>query len=193
MRKNDYLCKKKGKGQSPLKCRPQLKPYKDMKQEITTAAASIQAAANEKEESALRQVRAAIIGHYANEAVDVFRRYVDLTDEEFSEFMRVTERGQIVFTQPTEAAIEEDRKSETPRFTKGRRFGTTQWYKKSQSVGTALALLTSYSSFIRYMDSKEHAAERDAKRLDSAAATFAEMTPAQQAEYIARLQAMLTK
>ena len=166
-----------------------------MKQEITTAAAAgiTAAAANEKEESALRQVRAAIIGHYANEAASVFLSYVDLTKEEFSEFMRVTNNGQVVFTQPTEAALEEDRKSETPRFTKGRRFGTVQWYKKTQIVGNALALLTSYSSFIRYMDSKEHAAERDAKRLDTAATTFAEMTTAQQAEYIARLQAMMQK
>lgn len=126
----------------------------------------------EREESALRQVRNAIVGYYANNAVEVFRSFVDLTDEEFAEFMRVTENGSVVFTIPSDAVLEADKQSECPRFTVGRKFGSIQWYKKTQVVGTALALLTSYSSFVRYMDSKENAVQRDEKKLAAAAAVL---------------------
>lgn len=136
---------------------------KDFQKNVATATEN-------ENENQLRQIRSAMIGYYANEAANVFKKYVDVSDEEFIEFMRVTENGTIVFTQPTTAALELDKQSENPRFTKGRKFGSVQWYKKTQVVGTALALLTSYSSYIRYMDSKEHAEERDEKKLAAAAA-----------------------
>lgn len=151
-----------------------------------------QQATSEDEES-LRQIRKAIVGYYANNAFDVFRNFVELNDDEFSEFMRVTENATIVFTQPTQQALADDAKAETPRFKKGRKFGTEQWYKKSQVVGLATAVLSSYSSYVRYMDSKQNAAERDAKRLENAANTFAAMSAEEQKAYIARLQAMLAK
>ena len=127
-------------------------------------------ATQEREESALRQVRNAIIGHYANGAFDVFRAYVDLTDEEFSEFCRITENATIVYTMPSEETLKADKESENPRFRIGRKFGREQWYTKKQVVGTALAILTSYSSYVRYMDSKENAVIRDDKKLAAAAA-----------------------
>lgn len=145
----------------------------------------------EREESALRSIRMAIIAEYQATAVEVFRSHVELTDEEFAEFMRVTESGTVVFTQPTQAALEEDTKSECPRFKKGRKFGSVQWYKKTQVVGTALALLSSYSSYLRYCDSRENEEARTAKRLDTAATSFGNLSAKEQAEFLARLQAMM--
>lgn len=148
---------------------------------------------NEKEESQLRQVRNAIAGYYAREAWNVFTKYVDLNETELAEFRRITKEGTIVFTQPSKESLEADAKLENPRFTKGRKFGTEQWYKKTQAVENALNLVTSYSSFVRYMDSKENAEKRDAKRLENATSTFANMSAKEQAEFIARLQSMIAK
>lgn len=125
--------------------------------------------ANEKEESQLRQVRNAIAGYYAKTALDVFTKYVDLNDVELAEFLRITKEGTIVFTQPSEESLKADAKLENPRFTKGRKFGSEQWYKKTQAVENALNLVSSYSSFVRYMDSKENAEKRDEKKLKAAA------------------------
>lgn len=123
-------------------------------------------------ESEMRQIRSAIVGYYANNALDVFRSFVDVTDAEMQDFMKVTENATIVFTIPSDESLKADKESENPRFKKGRQFGSVQWYKKTQIVGTALAVLTSYSSYLRYMDSKEHAAERDEKKLAAAAAVL---------------------
>ena len=148
---------------------------------------------NEKEESQLRQVRNAIAGFYARESWNVFTKYVDLNETELAEFKRITKEGTIVFTQPSKESLEADAKLENPRFTKGRKFGTEQWYKKTQAVENALNLVTSYSSFVRYMDSKENAEKRDAKRLENATSTFANMSAKEQAEFIAKLQSMIAK
>lgn len=148
---------------------------------------------NEREESQLRQVRNAISGYYAREAWNVFTKYVDLNETEIAEFKRITKDGSIVFTQPSAETLAADAKQENPRFTKGRKFGTEQWYKKTQAVENALNLVTSYSSFVRYMDSKENAEKRDAKRLENATSTFANMSAKEQAEFIAKLQSMIAK
>ena len=149
--------------------------------------------ANEKEESQLRQVRNAIAGFYARESWNVFTKYVDLNETELAEFKRITKEGTIVFTQPSADTLAADAKLENPRFTKGRKFGTEQWYKKTHAVENELNLVTSYSSFVRYMDSKENAEKRDAKRLENATSTFANMSAKEQAEFIAKLQSMIAK
>lgn len=130
------------------------------------------AIATSENESEMRQIRNAIVGYYANNAFDVFNQFVDVTEAEMQDFLKVTENATIVFTIPSEESLKADKESENPRFKKGRCFGSVQWYKKTQVVGTALAVLTSYSSYLRYMDSKEHAAERDEKKLAAAAAVL---------------------
>ena len=122
----------------------------------------------DKEESELRKVRNCFIGFYARTAWDVFTKYVDLNESELSEFKRITNDATIVFTIPSDETL----KANPDRFTLGRKFGSVQWYKKTQVVETALNILTSYSSFIRYMDSKENAVERDNKKLAAAAAVL---------------------
>ena len=141
----------------------------------------------EREESALRQVRNAIIGYYAKEAWDVFTKYVDINDVELAEFRRITSNASVVFTQPSEETLKADAKQENPRFTKGRKFGNEQWYKKTQAVENALSILTSYSSFVRYMDSKENAEKRQAKRIENAAADVKNMDKRKQAEVMAKM------
>lgn len=139
-----------------------------MSKNLTENVANIQ----EKEESQLRQVRNAIVGYYANTALDVFTKYVEINETELADFLRVTENATIVFTMPTAEALAADEASENPRFTKGRKFGSMQWYKKNQVVVSANSILTSYSSYLRYMDSKENAAARDEKKLAAAAAVL---------------------
>lgn len=138
-----------------------------MAKEITTVVNT-----TNESESEMRQIRNAMVGYYAANAMDDFKKFVDVTESEMADFLKVTENATIVFTMPSEESLKADAASENPRFTKGRKFGSDQWYKKTQVVGTALAVLTSYSSYLRYMDSKEHAAERDEKKLAAAAAVL---------------------
>lgn len=124
----------------------------------------------EKELSEIRQLRNAIQRHYITTAWDVFSQFAECNETELAEFRRITHDATIVFTRPSEDTLKADAESESPRFTKGRKFGSVQWYKKSQEVGTALAIATSYASYLAYMESKENQAERDEKKLAAAAA-----------------------
>lgn len=137
-----------------------------------TMAKNIQTANEVKEESQLRQVRNAIAGYYARTAWDVFTMFVDVNESELAEFKRVTNDATTVFTQPTAESLQADRDSGVNRFVKGRSFGSVQWYKVTQVVEDATNIVRSYNSFVRYMDSKEHAEERDEKKLAAAAAVL---------------------
>ena len=123
-----------------------------------------------QEVSAIRQLRNAIQLHYIETAKETFEKYAELNETELAEFYRVTNNGQIVFTRPSEETLKADAESENPRFSKGRKFGSVQWYKKTQEVGTALALATAYSGYLAYIDSKENQERRDEKKLEAVAA-----------------------
>lgn len=147
-----------------------------------------------REESAIRQLRNALVKHYQDTAVETFRQYAELNDAEFVEFMRLTNNGTLVYTCSTsEETLKADAESESPRYKKSKKFGTTQWYTKRQEIGTAIALVSAYSGYLSFVDSKAKDSERLAKRLDNTATDFANMTAAEQAEYIARLTAILKK
>ena len=126
----------------------------------------------EKELSEIRVLRDAIQRHYITTAWDVFAKFVECNESELTEFRRVTHDATIVFTRPSEETLRTDKESENPRFTKGRAFGSVQWYKKTQVVGTALAIATSYASYLAYTESKENQIERDEKKLAAAAAVL---------------------
>ena len=143
----------------------------------------------ENEENEIRAIRNKLIAYYQEKAFEDFTKFVELNESEVAEFKRITNNATLVFTCPSEDTLKADQQSENPRFSKARKFGTTQWYKKTQVVGTALSVLTSYSSYLRYMDSKENEAKRVEKRMDTAATTFAQMTAKEQEEFIARLLA----
>lgn len=113
-----------------------------------------------------------MLQHYISTSWDVFTQFVDINETELAEFKKMTKDGTIVYTIPSEESLAADAKSENPRFSKARKFGSVQWYKKSQEVGTALALLTSYSSYVRYMDSKANQEQRDNKKLEAAASVL---------------------
>ncbi|UKK52690.1 hypothetical protein [Prevotella sp. E2-28] len=115
-------------------------------------------------------IRAFIVSDLANAAFEIFQKRAKLTEEEMNEFRTITKDATIVFTQPSEETLKADSASENPRFTKGRAFGSIQWYKKSQVVETALNVVSSYSSYLSYMETKENQAERDEKKLAAAAA-----------------------
>lgn len=126
------------------------------------------AVAMEKEQSELQKIRACVTAFYANTAVDVFRKYVEISDDEFSAFMAQTENGTKVYTQPTEDTL----KANADKFQISRKFGSVQWYVKFQVVENAFNLISSYNSYLRYMDSKENAVLRDEKKLAAAAAVL---------------------
>ncbi len=138
-------------------------------------------------ESELRSVRNSIIAYYASNALEVFEKFVDVTEAEKAEFLKVTENASVVFTQPSDETLKADQESENPRYKKGRKFGSVQWWKKSQEVGTALAVLSSYQSYLRYMDSKEHAEERLNKRIDNTASDMQALSIDKQAEAMAKM------
>ncbi len=142
---------------------------------------------NNENESELRAVRNAIIAEYIEGAFEVFKKHVDINEVEMADFLKVTENATIVFTQPSEETLKADQASENPRFKKGRRFGSTQWWKKTQEVGTALSVLTSYSSYLRYMDSKAHAAERLNKRVENTASDMQALSIDEQAKHMAKM------
>jgi hypothetical protein len=122
----------------------------------------------DKEESELRKLRSIMVGYYARTAWEVFAKYADINETELSEFKRITEDATIVFTIPSEETL----KANPERFKVGRKFGSVQWYKKTQVVENALNILTSWSSFVRYMDSKENQAKRDDKLIERTAALY---------------------
>ena len=131
-----------------------------------SAADKIQnAAIMEKEQSELQKIRACVSAYYANTAIDVFRKYVEISDVDFQSFMDQTENGTKVYTQPTEETL----KTNKDKFVISRKFGSVQWYVKMQVVENAFNLITSYNSYLRYMDSKENAVQRDEKKLAAAA------------------------
>lgn len=99
-----------------------------------------------------------------------FQSRAKLDEELMNDFRKVTKDATIVFTQPSEDTLKADQASENPRFSKGRAFGSVQWWKKTQAVENALNVVTSYSSYLSYMESKENQAERDEKKLAAAAA-----------------------
>ena len=154
----------------------------DMAKEIISANVM-----NENEENGLRSVRNKITAYYQDHAFEVFEMFVDLTEEEKAEFLKVTNNAQVIFTQPTEDSLKADQESENPKFKKGRKFGSVQWWKKTQEVGTANAILNSYSSYLRYMDSKEHAAERLNKRIDNTANDMQALSIDEQAKAMAKM------
>lgn len=131
-----------------------------------SAADKIQnAAIMEKEQSELQKIRACVSAYYANTAIDVFRKYVEISDTDFQAFMDQTENGAKVYTQPTEETL----KTNKDKFVISRKFGSVQWYVKMQVVENAFNLITSYNSYLRYIDSKENAVQRDEKKLAAAA------------------------
>ncbi len=141
---------------------------------------------NENEDG-LRSARNKMTAYYAEHAADVFKMFVDVTDEEFSEFMKVTKDAQVVFTIPSADTLATDQKSENPRFKKGRKFGSVQWWKKEQDVSDAKAMLTSYSSYLRYMDSKQNAVDRLNKRIDNTANDMQALSIDEQAKAMAKM------
>lgn len=116
--------------------------------------------------------RAIAVARLANAAMSEFRSIAgdSVNDELFAEFCKLTKDATIVFTQPSEETLKADAASENPRFSKGRAFGSVQWYKKTQVVESVLNVISSFSSFVSYMETKENQAERDDKKLAAAAA-----------------------
>lgn len=123
------------------------------------------AVAMEKEQSELQKIRACVTAFYANTAVQVFRKYVEISESDFDAFMKQTENGTKVYTQPTEDTL----KANAEKFQISRKFGSVQWYVKRQEVLDAFNLISSYNSYLRYMDSKENQEAREEKQLEKTA------------------------
>lgn len=119
----------------------------------------------EKEQSELQKIRACVTAFYANTAVQVFRKYVEISESDFDAFMKQTENGTKVYTQPTEDTL----KANAEKFQISRKFGSVQWYVKRQEVLDAFNLISSYNSYLRYMDSKENQEAREEKQLEKTA------------------------
>lgn len=119
---------------------------------------------------------------------------IKVTEEEKTEFLRITKNATIVFTCPSEETLKADKESETPRFTKGKKIGSVQWYKKTQVVESMLSVWTSYNAFLSYMISKETQVAKDEKKTKTAVETLTNkeflnmLTDAQREELLKALQ-----